>query len=54
MVLGVLIALYASANAAARVHPGELQHVIVRPGHALIPSYDSLGSVRRQPARKHR
>jgi hypothetical protein len=44
-VLGVLIALCAPANAAARVLPGKPHHVIVRPRHALIPSYDSLGSL---------
>jgi hypothetical protein len=41
---GILIFLYAPANAAARGHHGEPQHVIVRPRHALIPSYDSLGT----------
>jgi hypothetical protein len=36
---GLLIALCASANAAAGRHHATSQHVIVRPGQAVIPSY---------------
>ncbi len=45
LVIGLLIALCTS-NAAARGHHAKSLHVIVRPGHAVIPSYDTLGGVR--------
>jgi hypothetical protein len=39
LALGLLIALCASANAATGRHHATSQHVIVRPGQAVIPSY---------------
>ena len=39
LALGLLIALCASANAAAGRHHAKSQHVIVRPSPAVIPSY---------------
>jgi hypothetical protein len=42
----LLIALCASANAAARGHHAKSRHVIVRPGQAVIPSYTAPGGVR--------
>ena len=46
LALGLLIALCASANAAARGHHDKLRHVIVRPGQAVVPSYVAPGSAR--------
>jgi hypothetical protein len=42
----LLIALCASANAAARGRDAEARRVIVRPGQAAIPSYAAPGGVR--------
>ena len=39
LALCLLIALCASANAAARGHQAKSRHVIVRPSQAVIPSY---------------
>jgi hypothetical protein len=39
LVLGILIAFGASANAAARVHHAKPRHVVVRGSQAAIPSY---------------
>jgi hypothetical protein len=44
LALCLLIALCASANAAARGH--QSRHVIVRPSQAVIPSYATPGGVR--------
>jgi hypothetical protein len=44
--LCLLIALCASANAAARGHHAKSQRVIVRPGQAVIPSYATPDGVR--------
>jgi hypothetical protein len=41
-----LIALCASATAAAREHHAKSGHVIVRPSQAVIPSYVTPGGVR--------
>jgi hypothetical protein len=41
-----LIALSASANAAARGHHARSRHVIVRPSRTVIPSYATPGGVR--------
>jgi hypothetical protein len=46
LALGLLIALGASANPAARGHHAKSQHVIVRPSPAVIPSYATPGGVR--------
>jgi hypothetical protein len=46
LALGLLIALCASANAAAGRHQAKSQHVIVRPSHAVIPSYGTPDGVR--------
>jgi hypothetical protein len=42
----LLIALCASANAAARVRDAEARRVIVRSSQAAIPSYAAPGGVR--------
>jgi hypothetical protein len=44
--LCLLTALCVSANAAARGHHARSQHVIVRPGQAVIPSEATPGGVR--------
>jgi hypothetical protein len=44
--LCLLIALCASASAAARKHPTRSRHVIVRPSQAVIPSGATPGGVR--------
>ena len=44
---GLLIALCASANAAAGRHHAKSQHVIVRPSQTVIPSYATPGGVYR-------
>jgi hypothetical protein len=46
LALCLLIALCASANAAARAHHAKSRHVIVRPSQAVIPSYVTPGGVR--------
>jgi hypothetical protein len=46
LALCLLIALSASANAAARGHHAKLRHVIVRPSQAVIPNYAAPGGVR--------
>jgi hypothetical protein len=46
LALWLLIALCASANAAARGHHAKSRDVIVRPSHAVIPSYAAPGGVR--------
>jgi hypothetical protein len=46
LALGLLIALCASANAAARGLHAESRHVIVHPSQAVIPSYFTPGGVR--------
>jgi hypothetical protein len=46
LALCLLIALCASANAAARVHHAKSRHVIIRPSHVGIQSYDTSGGVR--------
>ena len=46
LALGLLIALCASANAAARGHHAKSRHGIVRPSQAVIPSYASPGGAR--------
>src|ERR1700686_4566393 len=46
LALCLLIALCASANAAARGHHAKSRHVIVRPSQAVIPSYATPGGVR--------
>jgi hypothetical protein len=46
LALCLLIALCASANAAARRHDTKSRHVIVRPSQAMIPSYVTPGGVR--------
>jgi hypothetical protein len=46
LVLCLLIALCASANAAARGHLAKSRHVIVRRSQSVIPSYDAPGGVR--------
>jgi hypothetical protein len=43
LALCLLIALCASANAAARGHHAKSRHVIVRPSQAVIPSYATPG-----------
>jgi len=45
LALGLLIALSASANAAAGRHHAKSPHVIVRPSQAVIPSYATPGGV---------
>ena len=44
--LCLLIALCASANAAARAHHAKSRSIIVRPSQAVIPSYVTPGGVR--------
>ena len=46
LALCFLIALCASANAAARAHHAKSRHAIVRPSQAVIPSYVTPGGVR--------
>jgi hypothetical protein len=46
LALGLLIALGASASAAARDHHAKSRHVIVRPSPAVIPSYVTPDGVR--------
>jgi hypothetical protein len=46
LALCLLIALCASANAAARAQYAKSRHVIVRPNQAVIPSYATPGGVR--------
>src|SRR6266481_8006362 len=46
LALCLLIALCASANAAARGHQAKSRDVIVRPSRAVIPSYATPGGVR--------
>jgi hypothetical protein len=46
LALCLLIALCASANAAARGHHAKSRHVIDRPSQAVIPSYATPGGVR--------
>ena len=45
LALGLLIALCASANAAATEHHGKPRHVVIRHGPAAIPSYATPGGV---------
>jgi hypothetical protein len=47
LALGLLIALCASANAAARGHHAKSRHGIVRPSRAVIPSQVTPGGVYR-------
>jgi hypothetical protein len=47
LALGLLIALCASANAAARGHDAKPRHGIVRPGQAVIPDHVAPGGVYR-------
>jgi len=46
LALCLLIALCASANAAARAHHAKSRRIIVRPSQAVIPSYVTPGGVR--------
>jgi hypothetical protein len=46
LALGLLIALCASANGAARGHHAKSRHGIVRPSQAVIPNYVAPGGVR--------
>ena len=46
LALCLLIALCASANAAARAHHAKSRHAIVRPSQSEIPSYITPGGVR--------
>ena len=46
LALGLLIAVCASANAAATGHRVKSRHVIVRPSQAVIPSYVTPGGAR--------
>ena len=46
LALCLLIALCASANAAARGHQAKSRHVVVRPSQAVIPSHVTPGGVR--------
>jgi hypothetical protein len=46
LALCLLIALGASANAAARGHHAKSRHVIVRPGQTVIPDYATPAGVR--------
>jgi hypothetical protein len=46
LALCFLIALCASANAAARAHHAKSRHAIVRPSQAVIPRYVTPGVVR--------
>jgi len=39
LALCILIALWASANAAARGRHAQSRHAIIRPGQAVIPDY---------------
>jgi hypothetical protein len=47
LALGLLIALCASANAAARGHHAQPRHGIIRPSRAVIPSNVTPGGVYR-------
>jgi hypothetical protein len=46
LALGIFIAFWDSANAAARVHHAKSRHVIVRPSQAVIPGYAIPGGAR--------
>ena len=46
LALCLLIALCASANAAARGHHAKSRHVIVRPSQTVMPSYTAPDGVR--------
>jgi hypothetical protein len=46
LALGLLIALCASANAAARGHHAKSGHVIIHPSQAVTPSYFTPGGAR--------
>ena len=46
LALGLLIALCASANAAARGHHAKSRHGIVRPSQAVVPGYVAPGGGR--------
>jgi hypothetical protein len=46
LALGLLIALYAPANAATTGHHAKSGHVIVHPSQAVVPSYLTSGGVR--------
>ncbi len=46
LALGLLIALFTSANAAVRGHHAKSRQIIVRPSQAVIPSYALPGGVR--------
>ena len=46
LALCLLIALCASAGAAAREHHARSRHIIVRPSHVVIPSYVTPNGVR--------
>ena len=52
LALGLLVALCASTDAAAREHYSKSRHVVIRPSRAatlsfgMIPSYTAPGSVR--------
>jgi hypothetical protein len=46
LALCLLIALCASADAAARARHAKSRHVIVRPGRVVIPSYATPGGRR--------
>ena len=46
LALCLLIALCTSADAAARGHHAKSRDVVVRPAHAMIPSYTAPGGVR--------
>jgi hypothetical protein len=46
LALCLLIALCASANAAARARHAKSRRIIVRPSQAVIPSYVTPGGVR--------
>jgi hypothetical protein len=44
LALGLLIALCASASAAARGHSSKSRHVVVRPSHAVTSSFGMIPS----------
>jgi hypothetical protein len=46
LALCLLIALFVSANAAAKGHQAKSRHGIIRPSQAVIPSYAAPGGVR--------
>jgi hypothetical protein len=47
LALGIFIAFWDSANAAARVHHAKLRHVTVRGSQGAIPSYAIPGGIQR-------